>query len=107
MTKEQKEERRQLWKERVAAFKESGQSARAWCAANNLKEHQLKYWSDKYSVKEESVTQWVSVNVEKKPEIENENSVLTIKIHQVAIEVKPGFDPGLLRDVVKALNERC
>lgn len=109
MTKEEMEERRLYWKDQVAAFKESGQSARAWCAANNLKDYQLHYWLKKYDCTEKeapSSDQWISVEVEKKP-VFNDNNTLTIKVDAAMIEVKPGFDPVLLRDVVKALGTTC
>lgn len=107
MTPEQKEDRRQLWKKRVSAFKESGQSARSWCKANELKEHQLRYWLEKYDPVEKttSVSKWISVEVEEKPI--NQDSTITIKVEQATIEVKPGFDPALLRDVVRALHGPC
>lgn len=108
MTKEEMEERRRLWIDRVAAFKESGKSARAWCAANDLKDYQLHYWLKKYVSTEKEVpsSQWISVEIEQKPVI-NDCNTLTIKVDQAMIEVKLGFDPILLRDVVKALNTTC
>lgn len=105
MTEEQKMARRQLWKERVAAFKESGQSARSWCKDKDLKEHQLRYWLEKYDLQEQTKpveTKWISVDVKEKPA--HKDSLITVKIDQAIIEVKPGFDPNLLRDVVQALN---
>ncbi|QGG47318.1 IS66 family insertion sequence element accessory protein TnpA [Heliorestis convoluta] len=39
-----KEELRLEWAERLAAFKESGLSVPKWCAANDVKTHQLRYW---------------------------------------------------------------
>ena len=108
MTKEEMEDRRRHWKDRVAAFKKSGQSARAWCAANNLKDYQLHYWLKKYdsTEKEAPSSQWISVEVEEKP-VFNDSNTLTIKVNQAMIEVKAGFDPVLLRDVVKALDTTC
>ncbi len=37
-------ERREIWRERVSAFRESGQSVAAWCREQELKEHQMRYW---------------------------------------------------------------
>jgi len=107
MTKEEMEERRDQWKDRVAAFKESGQSMNAWCKVNVLKVYQLRYWLEKYDPVEKEVldSQWISVEIEQKP-VAKDNA-LTIKIDQATVEVKPGFDPILLRDVVKALNITC
>ncbi|WP_096200295.1 IS66 family insertion sequence element accessory protein TnpA [Bacillus sp. FJAT-45350] len=105
MTKTEKSERQLLWQERVASFKESGQSVRAWCAANDVKEHQFRYWLKKVRpvVKNSTAHNWLAVKVEDQPPTISENS-LTIIVNHVTIEVKPGFDPNLLKDVVKALN---
>lgn len=108
MTDEQKEVRRQLWKERVAAYKESRQSARSWCKDNDLKEHQLRYWLEKYDLPMQTKqvdTKWISVDVKEVPV--HEDSIITVKIDQAIIEVKPGFDPVLLKNVVQALNVKC
>ena len=40
----EKNELREEWASRVRAFRTSGQTAVEWCAVNNLKIHQLKYW---------------------------------------------------------------
>lgn len=104
MTKDEKEERRRLWKERINSYLSSGQSVRAWCMNNDLKEHQFRYWLDKYTSteKEVSASKWISVEVEKKHV--TEDNVLSIKIGQAIIDVKSGFDPKLLREVVTALD---
>lgn len=39
-----KAELRKEWEARVVAFKDSGQSTSAWCAAHDLQPHQLRYW---------------------------------------------------------------
>lgn len=112
MTGEQKEARRQLWKKRVAAFKESGKSARSWCKENDLKEHQLRYWLEKYDDLQNNTkqsqkqdTKWISVDVKEKTVYKD--SVIIVRIDEAIIEVKPGFDPTLLRDVIQALNVKC
>lgn len=110
MTEEQREARRQLWKERVSAFNESGQSARSWCKDNDLKEHQLRYWLEKYDLQEQTkpvTSKWISVDVKEKERAVHKDSVITIRIDQAIIELKPGFDPDLLRGVVQALNVKC
>ncbi|WP_407639941.1 IS66 family insertion sequence element accessory protein TnpA [Alicyclobacillus vulcanalis] len=37
-------EHRELWRERIAAFYDSGLSASQFCAEHGLKPHQLRYW---------------------------------------------------------------
>jgi len=96
-----KEELRDFWAARVKEFKESGQSAPAWCAANNIKLHQLRYWLRKEKQTSTVTTlSWLPLNLSNTcPE-----TSLLVRVGQVAVEVKPGFDPKLLADVVKVLS---
>ncbi len=105
MTATEKEERKRLWHERVVSYKESGQTVRAWCMDNDVKEHQFRYWLKKDSPVFNHVTnsKWLAVQVEDEPFNISVNS-LTVVVNGATIEVKPGFDHNLLRDVVKALN---
>ncbi|MGI6567348.1 MAG: IS66 family insertion sequence element accessory protein TnpA [Limnochordia bacterium] len=41
MTKEARQERRELWAERIEAFLSSGLSQRAWCREHGLRPNQL------------------------------------------------------------------
>jgi transposase-like protein len=103
-------ERRQIWKARVSAYQASGQSATAWCAAHQVTPRQLWYWQRKFKNTESTVTatagsRWVPVDVEKHP---NETeSALLVRVGPAAIEVKPGYNPVLLSDVVKTLQALC
>lgn len=95
-----------MWESRVAEFKASGQSATAWCAAQNLKTHQLRYWLRKFKSEHESEqkqTQWLSVEIGDLGAIKPQEA-LPIRIGKAIIEVRPGFDPKLLSDVVKTLS---
>ncbi|WP_227767615.1 IS66 family insertion sequence element accessory protein TnpA [Zhaonella formicivorans] len=100
-----KEELRDFWAARVKEFKESGQSAPAWCVANNVKLHQLRYWLRKEKHTSTVTTlSWLPLNLSDA----GFQTSLLVRVGQVAVEVKPGFDPKLLVDVVKALidNDR-
>lgn len=39
-----RDERREWWRARVAAFQASGQSRTQWCRAQRIQPHQLDYW---------------------------------------------------------------
>jgi tRNA(Met) C34 N-acetyltransferase TmcA len=100
-----KPELRKEWERRISIFKQSGQTQTKWCATNDINIHQLKYWlkriEDPSSTQKPS-TKWVSVVVEEQPkEIDD---ILQIKIGHVTIDVKQGFNPSLLADVVKTLK---
>lgn len=39
-----RDERRQMWKERVAAWEASGQSVHTWCLENNVSTARMYHW---------------------------------------------------------------
>ena len=101
-----KEELSKIWEARIAQFKASGQSATVWCANNNLKVNQLRYWLRKFKSTEKTTTsssQWLSLEV---GQVDPDNT-LAIKIGKVTIEVKLGFDPVLLAEVVRTIMTLC
>ena len=44
MSKSPNSELRKEWEQRIAAYKESGQTQVKWCEANDISIHQFKYW---------------------------------------------------------------
>jgi len=93
--------RKVTWEHRMAAYKSSGQSARRWCAENGVNATQLYYWLKKESTPAEQA--WLPVEI-KEPGTE---STMNIRVGEVTIEVKSGFDPELLLKVVKTLGALC
>jgi hypothetical protein len=103
-----KTEIRKEWERRIAVFRASGQTQSKWCSVNDLKLHQLKYWIKKIentNSKPETPTKWVPVAMDEPSQELNET--LMIKVGQASIEVKPGFNPSLLVDVVRTLKTLC
>lgn len=100
-------ERRREWEEKVAAYRASGQSVSAWCTANNVKPERLRYWLRKLEAADAPATvpQWLSVEVSDVAEDPKVN--LYVRVGQAVIEVQPGFDPALLREVVRSLSVLC
>ncbi|MCL6479504.1 MAG: helix-turn-helix domain-containing protein [Peptococcaceae bacterium] len=104
---------RKEWEKRIAAFRASGQSMRAWCKANNLKPRQLSYWIGKFKDKEkytDTDTQWLPLEITPDKKItqdSSEENILLVKIGRAEIEIKPGFDQVLLLNVVKVLEKLC
>lgn len=108
MTKAEQIKLRKEWEARVTAFKASGQTRTVWCAAHDLKPHQLGYWLRKLEPKEPVVTpspHWMSLEVSEQPD--EAGSSLLVKIGQTSIEVKPGFNPTLFSQVVRTLKTLC
>jgi len=105
-----KAELRKEWALRVAAFKASGQSASAWCVAHDLPPHQLWYWLRKHKSEDTPTVmppQWLSVEVGELEHSSAQRSALIVRVGQATLEVKPGFNPTLLTDVVRILAALC
>jgi hypothetical protein len=97
-----------LWTERIKAYQASGQTMKAWCTEHNLTLHQLKYWLYKAQRQEQtgSATTFRPVAVVS-PSGTSAMESLQIQVGVARIDVRPGFEPGLLRDVVAALKPLC
>lgn len=97
------------WERRITVFRASGQTQSKWCQVNNLSLHQLRYWLKKIELgmklAVEPSAKWLPVSMDESPEEPNET--LQIKIGQASIEVKPGFNPSFLADVLKTLKTLC
>lgn len=104
-----KQKTRQVWEERIAAFRASGQTAVAWCKDNQVNRRQLYSWMRKINVSPVPAApkaKWVTVQADKQLTAETE-STLIVKIGPASIEVKPGFNSVLLRDIVQTLEALC
>lgn len=95
------------WEQRIAAYKASGLTQTKWCEKNSLKIHQFKYWLYKIEKKNTSATKsnWVSVTLDEG--MYDTDETLEIKVGQASINVKHGFNPSLLADVIKVLKTVC
>ena len=95
-----KVERQNIWAARVAEFKSSGQSVLTWCAEQDVKAHQLWYWLRKEKQESaENALSWLPLDLSDA----GLQISLLVRVGRVAVEVRPGFDPKLLVDVVKTL----
>jgi hypothetical protein len=106
-----KAERQALWETRIAEYQASGQSVKEWCAAHeDVSPRQLWYWLRKYKnqdvVSPGKSNRWLPVEISDQASIEKGHALL-VKIGPVNIEVRPGFDPALLAQVVRVLMALC
>jgi len=103
-------ERQKEWERRINQYRESGKSVREWCAENNVSAERLWYWLRKYKTNKDTPlnksNQWLPVEVCEHTPIEQNNSLM-IRVGEALIEVKAGFDPALLCQVVRALVPLC
>jgi transposase-like protein len=101
--------RRKLWEERVSAFKVSGQTQANWCEDHEVNIHQLRYWLKKFrseKLPDSPSPKWIPVKIEDREGAPNSPShSIMVKVGEATIEVKPGFDPLLLANVVKVLSD--
>jgi len=103
-----KNELRREWEQRIADYRASGLSRAKWCQQHGLKVHQLKYWLkriEESNATPNPSTKWASV-VMADASFSEEDSI-QVKIGECSIEVKQGFNPSLLADVVKVLKTLC
>jgi len=99
MTSLESEELRQLWAQRVDAFFASGLSGAQWCAQEHLPPKQLSYWKRKLANADAtaSAPSWFAVPMAPESQVPN----IVVRVGDVAIEVQSGFNPDLLRAVVR------
>lgn len=99
-------ELQQEWEQRLKEFRASGKTAKAWCAAREIKLNRFWYWSRKLRTQNQKDSsaeevQWLSVQMDEPP---LQETTLTVQVGNVSIEVKPGFNPTLLQQVIQALS---
>ena len=90
---------RQEWELRIADYRSSGLTQTKWCGENDVKIHTLHYWIRKIENKHEHPPKWIPVTLDN--QFDENNESINIKIGRASIEVKPGFDPGFLAEVVQ------
>ena len=105
-----REEVRIQWKTRVQEFRGSGQTAAEWCRVHHLNVNQFRRWLHKFpeqNVREEtsSTIRWLSVKNENLATHVASVSTITVRVGAAHVEVRDGFNPTLLKQVVQALAE--
>ncbi|SMF25568.1 hypothetical protein SAMN02744102_02225 [Paenibacillus barengoltzii] len=98
-----KEDRQQEWMERLADYRASGLTMRAWCEARQVSFHKLRYWlrATKQQESAPAAASFVPLTVSEAAET---GASLVVRVGEARIELEPGFNPQLLRDVVQALK---
>ncbi|MEF3310861.1 IS66 family insertion sequence element accessory protein TnpB [Paenibacillus sp. GYB004] len=105
------EQLRQQWAARIAKYRASGLTLKAWCAAHDCTVHQMKYWLYKSKTRTPSdstgsstpapATRFVPLTVAE----QGKRASLVLRVGPAQIDLYAGFDPRLLREVVHALAE--
>lgn len=101
------------WESRISEFRMSGQSRKTWCEANQVSLHQFHYWFGKLSRQEsQSHSQpgnWAMIELKESYQDgkRSREGALSVRIGPAVIEVRDGYSPSLLLDVVKVLRGLC
>ena len=92
---------RSWWREEVQRFEKSGQSARAFAEGKGYSSRSLNFWRREHRrvpAREKEQVELVPVHVTR-----TEASLFVVRVGGAQLEVRAGFDKGLLREVVATL----
>ena len=103
---EELEQKRIYWEQQIEQWQQTGLTQAEYCRRNNLKHHQLVYWKKRFLKTDTDVSfvplkfeDWLDVSGRQKP------ASLTLVINnQFKIEIRAGFDPQLLRQLIFSLR---
>ena len=101
---EQLEQKRTYWKQHIDSWQETGLSQVEYCRRHNLKHHQLVYWKKRF-LKTETDVSFVRLKLEDLLDISPhpDHAPLCLVIdHHFKVEIRTGFDPQLLRQLIFA-----
>ena len=104
---EEREEKREAWRVRLGALASSGLTQREFCAREGVSLHQLSYWRGRLNERAAATApRWCALDVagDGAEARDAMREAMTVRVGGAGIEVKPGFDPALLRDIVRALK---
>jgi len=99
------EDRRSLWRQRLAEQRASGESVTSWCFRHDISLPTFYYWRrqlpDAPAPTPDVPAGWLALA----PQTPTA-ATLTLRVGQVVIEVSAGFDPHLLGAVLTVLEAR-
>lgn len=110
-----RESKAALWRERLAACRQSGLTVREYCRLNSLRTKSYYYWKRRLADADTSIpaggpavsgaapTAWLCVEPASSA-LPCPHPSLIVKISGAEIDVHSGFDAALLRSIVQALG---
>ena len=104
-----KERRRADWARKIEEQSQSGLSINQWCQHKGINDKTFRRWKSNLKTKEKiqeiaavaAPTGWCQVQT--KPAVEKSANLKLVVNSQITIELEPGFDPELLREVLAVL----
>jgi hypothetical protein len=95
------------WRQHIDALKDSGLTRKAYCEKNQIKISTLDYWRKKLSASNIQGNRakeagWIPLQLG-----EDETSGIDLRIGQITVSVKPGFDSSLLTELLRTIGTLC
>ena len=100
-----KDELRLFRRQQIDDYRNSGQSAKAWCNANEMKVSTLRYWLKRIKKADQPELEqaWATMQLIDKTTPADPTPVI-IRVNVFEISLHPGFDPAVLVTVIKTLQ---
>lgn len=101
-----KEQLKSEWEAKVAEFKASGLTQTQWCKEKDINLRSFNRWYNilkNETPKYQKNQKWIPLKIEES----SVNMYLNIKVGKAVIEVTENFNPKILSNVLKVLNEIC
>jgi len=103
---EQLEQKRSYWKQHIDSWQETGLTQTEYCRRHNLKHHQLVYWKKRF-LKIETGVSFVPVKLDDLLDLPIQPDCASLSLvisNHFKIEIRPGFDAQLLRQLIFVLR---
>ena len=103
---EQLEQKRTYWKQHIDSWQETGLTQAEYCRRHNLKHYQLVYWKKRF-LKIETGVSFVPVKLDDFLELPTQSDCTALCLvinNDLEIEIRAGFDPQLLRQLIFTLR---
>ena len=97
---------RSCWKRHIESWQETGLTQTEYCRQHDLKLHQMAYWKKRFSKTEAGIS-FVPLKLEDLVDIPvhpDRAAICLVINNHFKIEIRPGFDTQLLRQVIFALR---
>lgn len=100
-----KEQRHAEWAKKIDAQRRSGLNMRKWCLQQSINEKTFSRWKRTLKTEKQSKPPppegWCQVQT--KPAVEKPTCLKLVVNNQITIELVPGFNPELLREILAVL----
>lgn len=101
---DKQKQKRQCWKQHIEEYSRSGTSQAEYCRQHKLSAKSFTYW--KRRLRQKSLVSFVPVQVKPEtPIVADRSSELVLHKDGYRIEIKEGFNPVALGEVLQAIRK--